>query len=489
MASLTVRQLDEALKKRLRLRAAKNSRSVEEEIRFILRAAARDGEAFAAEAAAPGGEARSETERKQVLLIIGGGIAAYKSLDLIRRLRERALSVRVAMTEAAAQFVTPLAAGALAGERVFTDLFDPDSEFDVSHIRLAREAELIVVAPATADLIARMAHGLASDLANAVLLAARARILIAPAMNPAMWAHPATRRNFETLIADGVHVVGPNAGEMAEANEAGPGRMAEPVEIAEAALELLARDPEKWRPVFGKDHAQSNSAERGALAGKRVLVTSGPTHEPIDPVRYIANRSSGKQGHAIAAAAAAAGAHVTLVSGPVAIADPPGVRVVRVESARDMLRAVEAALPADAAVFAAAVADWRTAENARQKIKKGTGATPELELVENPDILATTAQRKTRRPRLVVGFAAETQNVVENGKKKLAKKGCDWILANDVSAESGVMGGDVNTVHLITRGGVESWPPQGKDAVAAALVARIAQALSDAAHQSGGDEQ
>ncbi len=239
MASLTVRQLDEALKKRLRLRAAKNGRSVEEEIRFILRAAARDGEAFAAEAAAPGGEARSETERKQVLLIIGGGIAAYKSLDLIRRLRERALSVRVAMTEAAAQFVTPLAAGALAGERVFTDLFDPDSEFDVSHIRLAREAELIVVAPATADLIARMAHGLASDLATAVLLAARARILIAPAMNPAMWAHPATRRNFETLIADGVHVVGPNAGEMAEANEAGPGRMAEPVEIAEAALALL----------------------------------------------------------------------------------------------------------------------------------------------------------------------------------------------------------------------------------------------------------
>jgi len=230
-------------------------------------------------------------------------------------------------------------------------------------------------------------------------------------------------------------------------------------------------------------------AERGALAGKRVLVTSGPTHEPIDPVRYIANRSSGKQGHAIAAAAAAAGAQVTLVSGPVNVSDPPGVRVVRVETARDMLRAVEAALPADAAVFAAAVADWRTAENARQKIKKGAGGTPELELVENPDILAATAQRKTRRPRLVVGFAAETQNVVENGKKKLAKKGCDWILANDVSAKSGVMGGDVNTVHLITRGGQDSMPPQGKDAVAAALVARIAQALSGAAHQSGGDEQ
>ena len=469
MASLTVRQLDEALKKRLRLRAARNGRSVEEEIRFILRAAARDGETFAAEAAAPG-ETRGGTEPKQVLLIIGGGIAAYKSLDLIRRLRERGLSVRVAMTEAAGKFVTPLAAGALAGERVFTDLFDPDCEFDVGHIRLAREAELIVVAPATADLIARMANGLANDLATAVLLAARARILIAPAMNPAMWGHRATKRNLETLIGDGVHVVGPNAGEMAEANEAGPGRMAEPLEIAEAALALL-------------------KAERGALAGKRVLVTSGPTHEPIDPVRYIANRSSGKQGHAIAAAAAAAGAQVTLVSGPVNVPDPPGVRVVRVETARDMLRAVEAALPADAAVFAAAVADWRTAENAKQKIKKGAGGTPELSLLENPDILATTAQRKSKRPALVVGFAAETQNVVENGRKKLAKKGCDWILANDVSAESGVMGGDMNTVHLITCNGVEAWPPQGKDAVAAMLIARIAQALSSAELQRGGDEQ
>jgi phosphopantothenoylcysteine decarboxylase/phosphopantothenate--cysteine ligase len=479
MASLTVRQLDEALKKRLRLRAARNGRSVEEEIRFILRAAARDGETFAAEAAAQdneepgetrGNEARHEAERKRLLLIIGGGIAAYKSLDLIRRLRERDLSVRVAMTEAAAQFVTPLAAGALAGERVFTDLFDADSEFDVGHIRLAREAELIVVAPATADLIARMANGLANDLATAVLLAARARILIAPAMNPAMWAHPATRRNLATLTGDGVHVVGPNAGEMAESNEAGLGRMAEPIEIADAALALL-------------------QGEAGALAGKRVLVTSGPTHEPIDPVRYIANRSSGKQGHAIAAAAAAAGAQVTLVSGPVNVGDPPGVRVVRVETARDMLRAVEAALPADAAVFAAAVADWRTAETHRNKMKKGAGRTPELELLENPDILATTAQRKTRRPALVVGFAAETQNVVENAKKKLAKKGCDWILANDVSAASGVMGGDMNTVHLITKNSVEAWPPQSKDAVAAALIARIAQALSSAALQSGGDEQ
>ena len=460
MASLTVRQLDDRLKNRLRLRAARNGRSVEEEIRTILRSASTDGEAFAdtpQDETTP--QDAPERALKRVLLVIGGGIAAYKSLDLIRRLRERSFEVRVVMTDAAKEFVTPLAAGALAGDGVFTDLFDPRSEFDVGHIRLAREAELIVVAPATADLLARMAHGLAGDLAGAVLLATRARILIAPAMNPAMWAHRATQRNLETLIADGAHVVGPNAGQMAETNEAGLGRMAEPLEIADAALALL-------------------QAERGALAGKRVLVTSGPTHEPIDPVRYIANRSSGKQGHAIAAAAAAAGAAVTLVSGPVTIPDPPGVRVVRVETARDMLRAVEAALPADAAVFAAAVADWRTAEQARNKLKKQAGNTPELALLENPDILATTSQRKRGRPELVIGFAAETQNVVENARQKLARKGCDWILANDVSADTGVMGGDMNTVHLITKTAVESWPSQSKDAVAAALVARIAQALS-----------
>ncbi len=364
------------------------------------------------------------------------------------------------MTDAAQAFVTPLAAGALAGGRAHTALLDPHSEFDVGHIRLAREAALIVVAPATADLLARMAQGLANDLATAVLLATHARVLIAPAMNPAMWAHRATRRNLATLIGDGAHVVGPNAGEMAETNEAGVGRMAEPVEIAEAALALL-------------------QAERGAMAGKRVLVTSGPTHEPIDPVRYIANRSSGKQGHAIAQAAAAAGAQVTLVSGPVNIPDPPGIKIVRVETARDMLRAVEAALPADVAIFAAAVADWRTAEQARNKIKKSAGAPAKLALLENPDILASVAQRKARRPKLVIGFAAETQNVVENARKKLARKQCDWIVANDVSAESGVMGGDINTVHLVTAAGVESWPPQGKDAVAAALIARVAQALRE----------
>jgi phosphopantothenoylcysteine decarboxylase/phosphopantothenate--cysteine ligase len=400
------------------------------------------------------------------------------------------------MTRAAQQFVTPLAAGALAGERVFTDLFDPQSEFDVGHIRLARDSELVVVAPATADLIARMANGIADDLATAVLLATRARILIAPAMNPAMWAHRATRRNLATLAADGVQLVGPGTGEMAESHEAGVGRMAEPIEIAEAALAALAPSPgtpavpaplaasaplAALAPVAALAASAALAPSPDALSGKRVLVTSGPTHEPIDPVRYIANRSSGKQGHAIATAAAAAGAQVTLVSGPVTIPDPPGVTVVKVETARDMLRAVEAALPADAAIFAAAVADWRTTQNSTQKIKKKGGATPELALVENPDILATTAQRKSKRPALVVGFAAETQNVIENAKAKLARKGCDWIVANDVSAESGVMGGDMNTVHLVTAEGVESWPPQGKDAVAAALVTRIAAAFGGTA--------
>jgi phosphopantothenoylcysteine decarboxylase/phosphopantothenate--cysteine ligase len=465
LPSLTVRQLDERVKKRLRLRAARNGRSLEEELRIILRAAS-GGDAAREDPVQEIDRAPRETAEprgRRVLLVIGGGIAAYKALDLIRRLRERGPAVRVVMTAAAQQFVTPLAAGALASEPAYTDLFDARSEFDVGHIRLAREADLVVVAPATANLMARMAHGLADDLATAVLLATRAPILLAPAMNPAMWSHRATRRNLETLVADGVRVIGPNAGEMAESNEAGVGRMAEPIEIADAALALL-------------------EARSGVLAGKRVLVTSGPTHEPIDPVRYIANRSSGKQGHAIAAAAAHAGAQVTLVSGPVNIPAPPGVAVVKVESAREMLRAVEAALPADVAVFAAAVADWRTADVASNKLKKDrtTGA-PALSLVENPDILATIAHRKRGRPSLVVGFAAETQNLVENAKKKLERKGCDWIVANDVSTETGVMGGDVNTVQLVTADGVEAWPPQGKDAVAAALVARIARALDDGA--------
>ncbi|HEX2556050.1 MAG TPA: bifunctional phosphopantothenoylcysteine decarboxylase/phosphopantothenate--cysteine ligase CoaBC [Microvirga sp.] len=391
---------------------------------------------------------------QRILLVIGGGIAAYKSLDLIRRLRERGASVRCIMTAGAQAFVTPLAASAISGQRTHTDLFDREDEADIGHIRLARDADAIVVAPATANLMARMAGGHAADLASTVLLATTLPILIAPAMNVRMWLHPATQRNLATLKGDGVRVVGPNEGAMAEA-EYGPGRMAEPLEIAAALEALLASVP-------------------GPLAGRRVLVTSGPTHEPIDPVRYIANRSSGKQGHAIARAAAQAGAAVTLVSGPVSIPDPPGVRVVRVESAREMLAAAEAALPVDIAVFAAAVADWRTAGAAGEKMKKDGGALPPLRLVENPDILATVAHRREGRPPLVVGFAAETSNVIAYAQAKLARKGCDLIVANDVSPQGGVMGGDRNTIHLVTASGVETWPTLDKDEVARRLVLHLA---------------
>ena len=394
-------------------------------------------------------------------MILGGGIAAYKCLDLIRRLRERGASVRAIMTAAAQQFITPLAVGAISGDRVFTELFDREDEHDIGHIRLSREADLIVVAPATASLLAKMAGGHADDLATAVLLATDKPVLVAPAMNPRMWLHPATRRNIETLRDDGVHFIGPNTGEMAESGEAGPGRMAEPLEIV-AAIEELLRGAENDRP----------------LAGRHVLVTSGPTHEPIDPVRYIANRSSGKQGHAIARAAAELGARVTLVSGPVSIADPPNVDVVHVETAQEMLAAVEAALPADIGVFAAAVADWRVASASGQKIKKEKGAAaPSLTLVENPDILKTIASRGPMRPALVIGFAAETENVVEFAKKKRKAKGCDWIVANDVSEKGGAMGGDRNAVHLITAQGFESWPVMDKTEVARKLMERAAQHL------------
>lgn len=403
---------------------------------------------------------------RRILLIIGGGIAAYKSLDLIRRLKERGARVRVVMTDAAQQFVTPLAAGALADGQVFTGLFDQRQEFDVGHIRLARDCDLVIVAPATADLMAKAAQGLAGDLASAILLATGSPVLMAPAMNPHMWHHAATQRNLRRLTADGVAFVGPNVGEMAESGESGAGRMAEPLEIAAAAERLL-----------GGRAAGSTSRP---LSGRRVLVTAGPTHEPIDPVRYIANRSSGKQGYAIAAAAAAAGAEVTLVSGPVGMPDPVGVKTVRVESARDMLAGVEAALPADVAVFAAAVADWRVDGAAESKLKKEGKGPPRLALVENPDILATIARRKTGRPPLVIGFAAETDHVVEYATAKRERKGCDWIVANDVSAESGVMGGDRNTVHLITRDGVDSWPTLSKEAVAQQLVERIAAAIGKA---------
>jgi phosphopantothenoylcysteine decarboxylase/phosphopantothenate--cysteine ligase len=401
---------------------------------------------------------------RTILLIIGGGIAAYKSLDLIRRLKERGATVHVVMTAAATQFVTPLAAGALSGGAVFTDLFSRAEEHDIGHIRLAREADLVIVAPATADFMAKAATGQAPDLATAILLATRAPVLFAPAMNPAMWSHPATRRNAERLRADGITFVGPERGEMAESGEAGEGRMAEPLAIAAAAEALLVPGE---RP----------------LAGRHVLITAGPTHEPIDPVRYLANRSSGKQGFAIAAAAAAAGARVTLVSGPTGLPDPKGVEVRRVETAREMLAAVESALPADIAIFAAAVADWRVDDVGDQKLKKGPGsAPPPLALVENPDILATISHRKEKRPTLVVGFAAETQDLIANAKAKLARKGCDAIVANDVSESTGVMGGGDNTVHIVTASGVKNWPKLEKDEVARRLTAWIAEKLSGASH-------
>ncbi|AFL54711.1 phosphopantothenoylcysteine decarboxylase/phosphopantothenate--cysteine ligase [Sinorhizobium fredii] len=394
---------------------------------------------------------------KRILLIISGGIAAYKGLDLIRRLRERGAAVRPVMTAGAQQFVTPLAVGALSASYVYTDLFSREDEQDVGHIRLARECDLVVVAPATADLMAKMANGHADDLASTVLLATDRPVLVAPAMNPKMWTHPATRRNSATLAADGIRFVGPAWGEMAESGEAGEGRMAEPLEIVAAIEDLLA----------------------GAkpLAGRKAIVTSGPTHEPIDPVRYIANRSSGKQGHAIAAALARLGADVTLVSGPVTIPDPAGVRVIRVERAEEMRDAVVTALPADVAVMVAAVADWRVASAAGNKIKKRPGdAPPPLQLAENPDILKTIGHHASR-PKLVIGFAAETENVAENGRAKLERKGADYILANDVSPATGIMGGDSNRIKLIGRDGTEEWPEMAKDDVADKLAALITTKL------------
>ncbi|GHD15904.1 bifunctional phosphopantothenoylcysteine decarboxylase/phosphopantothenate--cysteine ligase CoaBC [Tianweitania populi] len=401
-------------------------------------------------------------QNKRILLIIGGGIAAYKALDLIRRLRERGATVRAVMTSAAQHFVTPLAVGALTADHVFADLFDRQDEQDVGHIRLARDCDLIAVVPATADLMAKLAHGHANDLASAVLLATTKPVLMAPAMNPAMWSHPATRRNRATLAGDGVYFIGPNKGEMAEKNEAGEGRMAEPLEIAAAVENLLDGGPKP-------------------LTGRRIIVTSGPTHEPIDPVRYIANRSSGKQGHAIAAALARLGAHVQLVSGPVTIPDPVGVRTTHVETARQMQSAVEALLPADAAVMVAAVADWRTDTESDQKIKKGAGGPPTLAMVENPDILAGIGKH-ARRPFLVVGFAAETQDVSQNAIAKLDRKGADFIVANDVSVASGinaggVMGGARNRVKIVSRSGVEEWPEMDKAQVAERLAELIARRL------------
>jgi phosphopantothenoylcysteine decarboxylase/phosphopantothenate--cysteine ligase len=396
---------------------------------------------------------------KHILLIISGGIAAYKSLDLIRRLKERGAKVTPVMTKGAQEFVTPLAVGALSATHVFTELFSRQDEQDVGHIRLARECDLVLVAPATADLMAKMANGLADDLASTILLATDRKVLVAPAMNPKMWSAKPTARNVETLKKDGVFFIGPMAGEMAEKGEAGLGRMAEPLQIVQGVEALLDGGPKP-------------------LKGRTAIVTSGPTHEPIDPVRYIANRSSGKQGHAIAAALAELGAEVTLVSGPVTIADPAGVATVHVERAEEMRDAVISRLPVDIAVMVAAVADWRVAGSSEQKIKKQPGdAPPALQLVENPDILKTVGHHE-KRPKLVVGFAAETQDVEKNGRAKLERKGADYIVANDVSAETGIMGGDRNSVKIISNEGIEAWPDMDKAEVAKRLAALIAEKLA-----------
>jgi len=393
---------------------------------------------------------------KRILLIIGGGIAAYKALDLIRRLRDAGAAVTPVLTRAAEEFVTPLSASALAAEKVYRDLFDLTDEAEMGHIELSRAADLVVVAPATADLMAKMAGGHANDLASTLLMATDKRVLIATAMNVRMWEHAATRRNLATLVADGVLSVGPDEGAMA-CGEFGPGRMAEVPEIVAAAERALGGGP---------------------LAGRHVLVTSGPTHEPIDPVRYIANRSSGAQGAALAAALRDLGARVSFVTGPASVPPPAGIDVIRVETAREMLAAVEAALPADAAVFAAAVADWRVNNAAGQKMKKTPdSALPALEFAENPDILATIAQLAEGRPPLVVGFAAETRDVIANATAKRLRKGCDWIVANDVSPETGIMGGDENAVSIVTGDGVEDWPRLSKHETARRLAARIAAAL------------
>ena len=409
----------------------------------------------------------STLTQKTILLVVGGGIAAYKSLDLVRRLRERGAAVRPVMTPAAAEFVTPLSLASLASAKVHHALFSLTDEADMGHIELSRAADLVVVAPATADLLTKMANGLANDLASTLLLATDKRTLVAPAMNLRMWLHPATQRNVATLRADGVLFVGPDDGAMA-CGEFGPGRMSEPLAIVAAIEAALVSDTRLPLPAGAS----------GALAGRRVVVTSGPTHEPIDPVRFIANRSSGKQGHAIAAAAANAGAEVVLVSGPVAIPDPPGVAVRRVETAREMLAAVETALPADIFVAAAAVADWRVNETAAGKLKKTSDTPPSLALVENPDILARIAGRNRDRPSLVVGFAAETEDLIENARKKLLSKGCDLLVLNDVGVGTTTFGGESNEVTILSADATFAWPRLGKAEIATRLVGLLADRLA-----------
>jgi phosphopantothenoylcysteine decarboxylase / phosphopantothenate---cysteine ligase len=395
---------------------------------------------------------------RSILLIIGGGIAAYKSLELIRLLKKSGIGVHVILTAAAKEFVTPLSVASLSGEKIYDDLFSLTDEVEMGHIELSRSADLVVVAPATADLIAKMAHGHANDLASTTLLATDKKVLIAPAMNVRMWLHAATQRNLRTLRTDGIQIIGPNEGDMA-CGEFGPGRMAEPGEILLAIEALL-------------------SPAAKPLVGRKVLVTAGPTREPIDPVRYISNQSSGKQGYAIAAAAQAFGADVTLITGPTALSMPLGVAVVKVETAQDMLKACEDALPCDVAIFAAAVADWRISHAADEKIKKAAdGSTPTLSFVENSDILKTIAARKSKRPAVVVGFAAETENVIAHAQAKLAKKNCDLIVANDVSAENNIFGGEANRVHLVSADGVEDWPKLSKAEVAVRLMQHVVTLL------------
>ncbi|BDW98129.1 phosphopantothenate synthase [Thalassospira tepidiphila] len=406
----------------------------------------------------------SDLNRKSVLLIISGGIAAYKVLEVIRRLRDRGIHIRAILTKGGAEFVTPLSVAALTENKVYQDLFSLTDEAEMGHIRLSREADLVLVAPASADILAKMATGQAGDLATTALLATNKPVMIAPAMNVEMWNHPATQANIATLEGRGVLRVGPSSGDLA-CGEFGSGRLAEPAEIIASVVDFLEQQ-----------HAPK------PLAGKKAVVTSGPTHEPIDPVRYIANRSSGKQGHAIAEALAAAGAEVTLVTGPVTLPDPAGVKVVRIETAREMLDAVQAALPADIAVCAAAVADWRTADEAGQKLKKdGSGVIPDLKLSENPDILASISKAGPMRPGLVIGFAAETENVTDHARAKRARKGCDWILANDVAPATGTFGGDDNEICLISgddESSDERWERQSKTGVARALSARIIKHFS-----------
>lgn len=453
MASITIRNLSPEIKEALRIRAAQNSISMEEAARRLLS----NSTTFTTHSSQASTVEMQSLQSKSLLLVIGGSIAAYKALDLIRRLKERGAHLNIIMTKAAQKFITPLAAEVLNGHTVYTDLFSREEEQDIGHIRLARDADLIILAPATANRIAKMAHGIGDDLADCALLAARCPLLIAPAMNPAMWAHPATIRNVAQLRADGIHIIGPEIGNMAERDEIGYGRMSEPLTIV-AAIEALLNVCEK------------------PLAGRHFIVTSGPTHEPIDPVRYLANRSSGKQGHAIATALAHLGAKVTLICGPVNLADPQEVKTIHVETAQQMLQAVQESLPADAAIFVAAVCDWRSQTQSLHKMKKNTHKTPtSLHMVENPDILATIGHAPNR-PSLVIGFAAETCDIITNAQKKCVEKGADFILANGVFLHSdgtSVMGADTNQIYLVSKEKVESWPPMSKQHVAQKLANMI----------------